>query len=169
MGYISFETTSYLSTNGLHWDGNAKQYIIGKLTSMTISCKKLTCCGYVNPACLELFNFTQVTIPSTLASEFQTYSVTTTNYQALGFVGSIFDGGNNDTMRVAVPSVRGAFFLNYGNAGKSNLILISSTASDASLTLLIKVGTHKISITSGARRRVEMTSVLVIKPDKWNN
>ena len=152
-GYFAFETTTYLgssldATTPLVWDSSTNQYTIvrdwdGMIAHyvrsvpsgviIAVNCKKLNTCGYINPACLEPYTFAKFYFPThesyaTYNSELRSYGVTSTNYQALVFVGGSDRTGG---AKVAIPSIRASFSM-----GKAYYLVrpdfISSTTSDTS-------------------------------------
>ena len=152
-GYFAFETTTYLGSSliwdtPLVWDSSANQYTVvrdwgggisGYVRSVpsgviiAVNCKKLNTCGYINPACLEPYTFAKFYFPThesyaTYNSELRSYGVTSTNYQALAFVGALDATGG---AKVAIPSIRASFSMS-----KAYQLVrpdfISSTTSDTS-------------------------------------
>ena len=138
-GYISFETNSYFrpmewnggNPNAPSWNGDINQFLNGPIS---VSCKNLNSCSYINPKCLENYNLTGPIIAATGGNTILTQSIATqqnsninvingnptavglpiSNYSTVGFTSLIY---NNNTYwyAVAVPASRTAFFISNVN------------------------------------------------------
>ena len=138
-GYISFETNSYFSSlawNGdsgymkaPSWNGDTKQFVNGPIS---VSCKNLNSCGYINPKCLEnyilsgpIMSATNIILTQTIADaqnnnitvingQPTAVSVPISNYHTVGFPSLIYSYYN--WYAIAVPASRTPFYISNVNS-----------------------------------------------------
>ena len=136
IGYISFETTSYitLTQNAYHWNDNLK---IFTNTSFAFNCINLNFNYYINPACLEpcIFNnigtkyFNNNTI-QTLNNQPTALSIPANNLITVAFMANFFNQDRGNVYSgIAVPAIRLLFSIptlnNYLQVRSNQLLLIS--------------------------------------------